>query len=464
MKRERRANSWFLFLYLFGFRLLTADTLLLTLEKSIALALQNNRLISQTKAKIEEMVYQKGITFSSFLPQINLSGTFYRTDRINKFNLVAPRYENLPLPVVDPLTGETIGFTPPIPLIVGVDTLALELGARNNYLLRGTVQQTLFTWGKVWYAYRIAGLSLNLEKEGLKVVEGQVKVAVVEGFYQAFLAQKMVDLLLKSQEQLERHLSRVKMLYERGLANRLDLLKTEVKLAEVAVQVARMRNNAQMALASLCSTLGLDINTPVVLAAELEREDWSLSAEEAIQTALVKRPELSQLREAIKIVQLTKRIALTANLPTFFGQLNYDYKNPVGFEKRWGSDWNLTLGFTLPLFTGFSNLNKIKQAQAKERQAQLALKLAEEGIKLEVLSFVNALNQERENIIAQEKNLQVAREALSLAEKGYESGFVTNLDYLDSSLSLSQSEIAYWQSLANYQIIKAKLKRAIGEF
>ncbi len=458
----RRIGLW-LFIFL-GLNLVYSDTLFLTLEKAINLALANNRLIAQTKEKVKEAMAGKGIALGALLPQMSLSGTYYRLDRVSKFSMVFPRYENLPLPVIDPTTGETIGFTPPIPMIVGGDTFGMELGVRNNYLLRGTIQQTLFTWGKLYNAYRIAGLSLDMEKENLRATEGAVKVSVVEGFYQAFLAQKTLELLTESKEQLQRHWERVKRLYEKGLASRLDLLRTEVKLAEVETSVLRMKNNRQLALNSLLLSLGLDLETPVFLSVELDSNPVRIDLATAEKMAQEKRPEIQQLRSAIKITRLGKEIALTSNLPTLFSQLNYDYKKPLGLENKWGTDWNLTLGFQMPFFTGFSNYNRIKQAQARERQAKIALALLEEGIKLEVSSLVNTLNQEWENIALQKKNLRLAEEALSLAEKSYEAGLITNLEYLDSQIALASSQISYWSSLANYQIVWAKLKRAMGEF
>lgn len=449
--------------WVLGFGLLSADTLFLTLDKAISYALQNNRLIAQAKEKIAEASALKGVAFGSLLPQINVSGTYYRTDRLNKFTMAVPIYDNLPLPVINPLTGETIGFTPPIPIIIGADTLTMALGARDNYLLRGTIQQTLFTWGKLWSAYQIAGISLDMEKEVLRRTEAEVKVSVVEGFYQTFLAQKTVELLEESQKQLKRHLERVRLLYEKGLATRLDFLRTEVKLAEMEISLARMKNSAQLSLSSFRSTLGLE-EIPIVLSVTLEPDEWLIDLDSAIKTAFAKRPEIKQSRLAIEITKRSRQIALTANLPTFFSQLNYDYKKPIGLENKWGTDWSLTLGFAMPIFTGFSNQSKIRQSQARERQARLSGALVEEGIKLEVQALVNALNQERENIKTQKKNLSLAAEVLSLAERSYENGLITNLEYLDCQIALSQSQISYWQSLANYQIVQAKLKKAIGEF
>ena len=117
----------------------------------------------------------------------------------------------------------------------------------------------------------------------------------------------------------------------------------------------------------------------------------------------------------------------------------------------------------MPIFTGLSNLNKLKAAQARSRQTRVALAQVEDGVKLEVKALALGLNQEAKNAAYQKKNVEVAEAALGLAQARYENGLLTNLDYMDSQLALTQSRVAYLSALANYQIAKAKLQKAVGE-
>jgi len=90
--------------------------------------------------------------------------------------------------------------------------------------------------------------------------------------------------------------------------------------------------------------------------------------------------------------------------------------------------------------------------------------MAEDGVRLEVMAQVSALNQEAQNSAYQAQSVALAEEALKLAEQRYQNGLLTNLEYLDTQLALTQSKVAYLNSLANYQIAKARLQRAIGAF
>ena len=70
---------------------------------------------------------------------------------------------------------------------------------------------------------------------------------------------------------------------------------------------------------------------------------------------------------------------------------------------------------------------------------------------------------EEETIVSQRENLGQAEEAMQIAETRYVSGMITNLEFMDTQLALTQAKTAYLQALANYQIAKAKFVKAIGK-
>jgi outer membrane protein len=437
-----------------------ADSLRLDAHKAVELALANNRQIAQAQAKLDEAAAGKGTAFGAFLPQVSASGTYTRLGTVNSFPMA--KYGMFPLRVYDPQTGDVIGYTDSVPVVVGADTL--KLGSADNFALTGTVQQTLFTWGKLLNAYRIAGLNLDLQKEAAAQVRSQVTVDATQGFYQALLARRTVDVMDDALKQLKGHVEQVQSLYENGMATKLDVMKATLGLQQLEAQLSQVKNGAELATAALLNTLGLDPGTPVAFNEELAPDSTTADVDQATELALERRPELAQLRDAVKMADLAVGIARTSNLPSVFAQANGSYKNPVGFAAGWGTDWNATAGISMPLFTGLSNLNKLKAAQAKQRQAKIGLAMVEDGVRLEVKAQALALNQEAQNTAYQKRNVEVAQAALELAQARYENGLLTNLDYMDSQLALTQSRVAYLNALANYQIAEAKLRKAIGDY
>jgi outer membrane protein TolC len=457
--KNKNLLAIFIVLCLIAFADAQVDTLRLDVDLAIELALKNNNAVQLAKTKLQEVAAGRGVAFGSFLPQISASGTYYRTGTVNELSFA--KYGMVPIPVIG-LTGDTIGYTAPILTIVGETTFGL--GQANNYILRGTVQQTLFTWGRLINAYRIAGLSFNIEQEAYRQARSQVRLQATEGFYNALLAHKMAELMKESYDQLKRHIDQVQALYDNGLARKLDLMRAKVSLTNASVQLKQMENNARLAQASLRILLGLNEEVPIVLSGDLEFSPLNIDYNQALNQAFAERPEIRQLRKTAQIADLATRIALTSNLPIAFAQFNYDYKKPIGFENRWGTDWNLTAGLTMPIFTGLTNWHKLNQARARQRQTRISIAMLEDGIRLEVQALVNTLNQEMENIKAQKENVLVAEEAMKMAETSYQNGMITNLEYMDTQLALLQAKVSYLNSLANYKIAQAKLQKAIGEF
>ncbi len=441
----------------------SADTLELTAARSVELALANNKQIVLARARLDEAAYGRNAAFGSFLPQVSATGTYTRLGKVNEFAMGYPIPGKFQFPVYDPVTHELIGLTDSIPIIMGYAYDTLSLGSHDNFALTGTVQQTLFTWGKLVNAYRIAGLNVDMQQAATDQARAQVRVDATQGFYQALLARRTVAVMRDASRQLKAHVDQAQVLYDNGLATRLDLMKATLGLQQLDAQVSQVENGAELALAVLRNVIGVEPGTPVALDEELAPDTMATDLDQALEQALACRPELAQLRDAAQMADLGVRIARTAGLPSFFVQANGSYKNPVGFAAGWGTDWNATAGLSWPLFTGLANYNKFKGAQARYRQARFGLALAEDGIRLEVQAAVSALNQEARNTANQRKNVEVAEAALGLAETRYQNGLLTNLEYLDTQVALTQSRVAYLSALANYQIAKAKLEKAVGE-
>ncbi len=440
-----------------------ADTLVLDADRCVELALENNLAIAAARARLDEAAYGKRAAFGSFLPQVSATGTYTRLAKASELTMYSAHDSIMTVPVFDP-EGNYIGQTGvPVRVPVGMDSFSLKLSNENNYAVTGTVQQTLFTWGKLVNAYRIAGLSAEIQDAALAAARADVKVQAVQAFHSALLARKTAVLMAESRDQLTRHVARVQALYDNGLAARLDLLRATVGLTNLRAQLAQVENGAALATAALRMVIGVDDGRAIALADSLEADTTTVDLDAALDRALRQRPELTQLRKATRIAELGVRIARTANLPSAFVQANASYKNPVGFSAEWGPDWNATAGVSWPIFTGGANMAKLKAARSRQRQAQIALAQVEDAVRLDVRAQAASVQAEAQNVGYQTENVGVAQTALELAETRYANGLLTNLEYLDTQLALMQARLARINSLANYQVARARLDRATGE-
>jgi outer membrane protein TolC len=181
----------------------STDTLRLDARQAVDMALSSPKQVEWATAKMMEAGAGTRAAFGAFLPQISATGTYTRLAKVSEFTMMAAHESVFGVPVFDP-TGNYIGQTAPIPVAVGVDTFHLKLGSADNFALTGTVQQTLFTWGKLINAYRIAGLNQEIQMQALMQARAQLRVDVTSGYYQALLARRTVEVMNGALRQLSR--------------------------------------------------------------------------------------------------------------------------------------------------------------------------------------------------------------------------------------------------------------------
>jgi len=159
--------------------------------------------------------------------------------------------------------------------------------------------------------------------------------------------------------------------------------------------------------------------------------------------------------------EVALQLAEVQNKPTLTLVGNYQYQNPSGGKDEWGEEWNLNLVVSTPLFDGWANRARVAQRRSQVKQIDLSLRGLEAGIDLEIKKAFWDVEASEERIYAQEKNIEQAEEALSIAEVRYKSGAITNLEVLDAQLALTRVRLGYLKALYDHNVAMAELEKAM---
>ncbi|HID93067.1 MAG TPA: TolC family protein [bacterium (Candidatus Stahlbacteria)] len=438
------------------------ESLVLTLDEAIELALEHNKGILVAREKIKEAECGIITAKAGFLPSLSWQASYTRIAQIPEIKMQMPTgIDTAMVPVLN-AAGQPTGDFVPLPVAV-MEEGTFSFGEPENYVTRATLQQPIFTWGRIRNAYSLAQANLKAAQADYKKAVNDLKFDVAQSFYRVILAKELAKLAEDSYVQFKRHVDQVEDLYNAGMASKFDLLRARVQLANMKPQIIRAKNGLELAESVLKILLGIDLSAEINLEGELNYESYEITLAEATEIALQKRPELIAMKYRKRMAEHGLAIAEAANKPTIFLTCNYDYKKPKRMlETGWGSDWNVTVGLSLPIFTGFSYFGKVRQAAAQLGQVKLGVKQLVDGIKLEVKQAILDLEQNKEILEAQKDNVTQAKEALNIAEERYKNGLITNLEYMDTQLALTKARIEYLQALADYLIARAQLERAIG--
>ena len=419
------------FIIIIMISLTPVDTMELDLYEAIDHALQNNPEIEQLKLDTRSAQAVVDEARSAFYPSVNASGYYAYMSDVSVFEL---------------------------------DSILIPVGQHENYNYQVSLQQVLFTWGKLYNAYKISDLGKDIAQLDLIRKKQEIRYSVTDAFYGILILEQMVKLSTESLVQLERHAKSVETRYKAGLVPQYELLRAQVQVANLKPQMIEAENGLKLAREGFKMLLGLSLEHEFVLTGELQMVDEEFDLDDLIVRAIENRAELKNLKKLYKIAELSKSIAARANLPSLVAGATYARTKPFGLGgDDWGTNITFNIGFDFPIFTGFRNLAQYRQATLQVKSAELALENLKKGIILEVKQAFYNFQSAKQSIEAAQDNVKQAEKTYEIIDIRYRNGLATNLEFMDVQLAAMQARTNYLSALKDYYTAKAEIKKSIGK-
>jgi len=408
---------------------------ILSLEKCINLALAKNQDLKIAQEKIVESQGRKKEAFGNFLPHLSASGSYTRLEE-----------------------------SPRMTVLFGSSEQTLVLGPENLYATQLTLRQPLFAWGRIYHWDRQAGLNYRLVNEEYRQVKNGLVFGVKRAFYNTLLARQFVTIAKEAVDVANSHYETTRALYKEGRVSDYDVSRAKVQLVNNETKLIKAKNSLKLAREELSLLLNTELEETWDVEGELFFEKRDVDLQDAINKALGERSEIKQLMIREDIVNISIKLARAENRPSVDLLVNYQYTNPFYNREEWGGIWNAILSLNFPLFSGFSDWGRIKQAKAGLEQVKILNSQVKEKIKLEVRKAIFDMEEAKERIEAQSENVKLARENLRIAEERHRQGLMSQIELRDAQLSLTQAETDYFQSLYDYDVASASLDKALGKY
>lgn len=414
------------------------EKLTLTLDKSIDLALSQNPFYLASQERMDAAQAKVREAASQFFPSLNAQGLQNLDEKV--FVLEFPS------------------------MIPGGRPQRVAIDFTRDYQLTLAFSVPLYTGGRLSAGYRSAKLNYMSSQESARLTTQETVFNVKRGFYNCLLAEQLVQVTEEALELAEKLLQNVRNMYEVGMASRLDLLRAEVRVANLKPPVIQARNNLALAELSLKTFLGLDVDQPVEIVGDMTYSPVEIDLEESIARSLANRPEVNQILYQKQMAGEMIKIAKADYLPTIAISGNYNtWADQFKFGKNtWQSFYAFNLVLNIPIFNGLQTPAKVAQSKALIRELEHTEKGLINNIKFEVQSAYLNLNQAKESLLSQEKNVDAAQESVRVAELNYAEGLITITDVGAAQVALSEARINYLRAIYDYVISLAQLEKAMG--
>ncbi|MGD0921903.1 MAG: TolC family protein [Terriglobia bacterium] len=418
-----------------------AEKASLTLEEAVALALERNQQVLIARAQADVLKGRYREVRAQALPSLTFNGSALRWRDPSFLN--SSSFDKIPADFRD----------------------ALQVTPANLFDYNVSVSQPLYTSGKVGTALKLA----SLETEGVGVdgarVEQDIRLRVIRAFYDLILAERLLDVSRAAVQQRQMHLDMARTRYAAGVATEVDVLRSQVSVANAQPELIRSENSVRHARSVLNNLLVRPVDYPTVVLGELTFiPQAKTEAQQIARQAVEHRPEMQRLRINELEAESQKKLANAEN------RLRVDLNGQYGFSARDPANlWNhnftrfmFTVSVALPIFDGGRRSGLFQQAVAQRKVTELARSEQENVVRLEVQTALDELERAEKTVEAARLNVHEAERVLTMTQDNYRYGAATTLDVIDAQAALTAARWNLLQGLHDHMLARAQLRWVMG--
>ena len=423
----------------------SAETVKLTREKSVQIALEQNETFKSAQMEKDRVRGQYIEARAGALPQINAEGSYLRN--IDKQVSVLT------------MTQED-GTT---------EKMQLKFGEPHNYSFGLSLYQPLYAAGKVGAAIKIAKYGFAYTDERIRAAKHDVATEADRAYLSAVAAREAAMVFGEAERLADSNLAVVEKLYKEGQVSEYDYLRAQVQAANVRPNRIAADNNAQLAIDHLRNILALPPDTRIELEPTIQPVAVpKLDLNTLIDEALEKRPELRQSEQSVKIYDKLISIEKSGYKPSvgINSRIQWDSFYPKFSQTRvfdnWNRSWNVSVVLNWPIFSGFATSGRVQQAKVDYNQSRLMDSQLNRQVRLEVQDAFGKVNEARQRVEALGETVAQAERGYAISQVRYQNGIGTQLELQDSQVALTQAKVNRISALHDLAIAVSSLRRAVG--
>ncbi len=438
----------------------------MTLERARELALSKNEDIKIANATEQKYMADQKAARTNYLPSISADATgMYMHDKIEQ-ELYLPTYTTdlttgtlSPNVAINPATGDVIMSADGIPVFNEYAYLPLEVSLRGAYMAGLTIEQPLFTGGKIIAGNKMADIGVEMAEENIQLKRMDAISEADNSYWMYVSVQSKVQLAEKSVDMLKGLLDRVENSYNAGLVNRNEVLKVQVEYDDARLNLQKAKSGLELTRMSLCRVTGLDFNTPIVTDTTIlfSKEIFSLFGTEDVTS----RPEYKILEKNIELEEQRIKTVRADYLPTVGMSAGYNYIGGIEMNsENYSQDgFNIMASVSIPLFKWTEGKQKIASAKTQKSIQQYELEKNDGLLRLEIENAKLNLQDAALQIEISESALVQANENLKISNDNYKVGRELLTDLLIAQTQWEKAYNAVIESKSAYKLQETEYLR-----
>jgi len=420
------------------------ETYTFSAKQAVDYALKNSVNVRNALKDIEIQLQQNREITSAAYPQI--SGNINVTD-----------YLKLPTQLIPAefFGGQPGTFQP------------VQFGTKYNGTYGASLNQVLFD-GQVFVGLQARATSIQWAQKNVEVTEELIKANVYKVYYQLVASKTQIHLLDANIDRLQKLHHDTYELFKNGFAEKLDVDKIEVQIANLETEKKKTLNQISNGYLGLKLLIGMPMKDQVILKDTLSDEQIKRGMLEASDYNYSDRKEYQYAELGKKLNEFNIKRYQLSQIPTvsLSGAWSKNaQRNKFDFFGK--GDWftfsNIGLHISVPLFHGFYTRSKIDEARLTLKKTENQIENLKLSIDNEVQTAQTNYRTAIEAMDYQKQNMKLAEDVYEQTKKKYEAGLGSNTEITAAQTDLKAAQTNYINALYDAIVARIDYLKAIGK-
>lgn len=416
----------------------STDTLRLSREQCISIALQDNPTIRVADLEVKRVDYSKKEVIASLFPSIDFSGAYQRT--------------------------------------IELQTMSLNMGGQSNKIKMGTDNMWNFGFSaamplvnaSLWKSIKISDTQILSTLESARASRLDMVNNVNQAYYSLLLAIASRDVIQQNYEIAKLNADVYKKQFDQGTASEYDVLRSQVQVTNIEPELLQADIAVRQCQLQLKVLMGMDSAVevmPNVTLKQMQSDMFGYTT--ALNRSLANNTSLRSLDIQTDMARQNVTLKKFAWIPTLAVTYNINWNalsNGNALKNQEFNPYsNVGLALQVPIFSGGSKYYSVKQAQVQLKEMEFQRENLVNSLNMQVDLAIENINKQVKQIAASEEGMRQAAKAYEIMQKSFEIGAATYLNLRDSELANTSAQLSYLQSIYNYLVSTSELDLLLGK-
>ena len=468
-----------------------AQSISLSLDSCLALAVRNNKDLTIAQMKEDVATLNRKEAFTHYLPRVDATGAYVRTEK--QLSLLSDEQKDALSnmgttmgekagPIIQNMAAQNPQFASLFQQLGGLASQlvpeinqlgqglvdALHTDTRNTTAAAIMLTQPLYMGGKIVAYNNITRYAEQIAKAQSDQKMQDLVVQVETAYWQIVSLESKRELALGYKKLIDTLDYNVEQLIEGGLATKADGLSVKVKKNEADVTLIQIDNGLALSRMLLCQLCGIDVNTvvhPTDNVMTMPLGSAALPAADCVGTAMESRPELRALSLLTKVNNEKVKVVRSDFLPKVALNAGYLWSNPSvynSFERKFKGMWSVGVMVNVPLIHWGEGCYKVRAAKTEARISELTLEDVREKIELQTTQCSQKLLEATNREETAQRSMAEAEENLRFANLGLSEGVIPVSNVLAAQTAWLSARSTVIAARIDRCLAELNLKRAMG--